>query len=69
MESNAKDAFTYTAISAVVFGIGVFLFAQDMRTAGAPAEHIFLADAITCLLAVVAVVTGVPAVVSRLARG
>lgn len=67
MESTrAKDVVTYTALAAIVFGVGLFLFTLDMRTAGAPAEQIFLADVATYILAAVAVITGIPAIAMRL---
>lgn len=68
MDSRRKDTVTFTALGALVFGFGLFLFTLDMRTAGAPAEHIFLADVATYVLATVAVVAGTPAIALRLAE-
>lgn len=68
MDSNTKSILGHTALGAVILGIGLFLFAFDMRTVRAPAEHIFLADVATCFLGVIAVGSGVPAIAMQLAE-
>lgn len=62
---RSKDALTFTAMGALAFGVGLFLFAVDMRTVGAPAEHVLIAESFVALLAVVAVAAGVPAIIMR----
>lgn len=72
MESTrGQDAVTYTAMAAGLLCVGLFLFTIDMRTVSAPAEHIFIAEVVTALLAVLAVVTGAHALALRViaARG
>lgn len=59
------DIAYFTAIAAAVFGIGLILFAADMRTVQAPADHQLIADAGAILLMATAVISGLLAFVIR----
>lgn len=63
--SRDHDIAFFTSAACAIFGVGLWLFAADMRTVGAPDDHILIADIGTYLLAGTAVAAGLVAWFSR----